>query len=144
MRGTVPMLLLVFLSACSVPMKAPESPSACVRAMSSSARSGDVRAYLDCFGGELRATLEDAARTAETEAFAENIRARMEPVRGMALSEETLADENTATLRVEWVFDDRNEVQIFTLLREKGVWRIVEMKEAQYTQPEIPYGTEVF
>ncbi|MEW6358908.1 MAG: hypothetical protein AB1696_21430 [Planctomycetota bacterium] len=115
----------------------------CIRNMSRYSREGNVTAYLDCFAPDLRRRLEQA-RDEMAGGFADYLRQRAEPVRGIAFSDETLLDESTVRVKVEWVFEDRNEVQFFQLKKIGGAWKIADMTEAEYKKPIIPYGTKVF
>jgi hypothetical protein len=145
LRGSLICLGAILAVGCggeSAPEKG--SPGGCIRAMLRYSRDGVVKDYLDCFTGELRQELEQARDQAGAKEFANLLRGRAEPVRGVAVSDETAVDDVTTRLKVEWVFEDRNEIQMFTLAKEGGTWRISDMTEAQYMKPEIPYGTEVF
>lgn len=112
--------------------------------MSQYSREGRVREYLDCFTGELRSELEQAGGQMKPGEFAELLRRRSAPVRGIAISDQTPVDNGTVHLKVEWVFEDRNETQTFTLRKVKGSWKISGMTDAEYKKPEIPYGTKAF
>ena len=76
--------------------------------------------------------------------FSDYLRRRAGPVRGIAFSDEALLDENTIRMKIEWVFEDRNEIQFFMLKKIEGAWKIADMTEARYKKPLIPYGTKVF
>ncbi|NOZ21576.1 MAG: hypothetical protein GXP25_10865 [Planctomycetes bacterium] len=115
----------------------------CIRNMSRYSRKGNVTAYLNCFAPSLRKRLEQA-RDEMKGGFADYLRRRAEPVRGIAFSDETTLDEGTIRVKVEWVFEDRNEVQFFQLKKIGGAWKIADMTEAEYKKPLIPYGTKVF
>ncbi len=138
--------LLALLAGCgAAPAPAgAASPGDCVREMAGHGREGRIEAYLDCFAGPLREELAQARAASGDAAFAALLRGRAAPVRGIAIYEEEARDANSARLRVEWVFDDRNEIQSFTLRQEGGRWKVVQMQEADYTKPEIAYGTEAF
>jgi hypothetical protein len=119
------------------------SPTDCIRAMSRFSREGRVDEYLDCFTGDLRTKLEQARDEMEPGAFAELLRRRAEPVRGIAISDQNAVDEMTTRVKVEWVFENRNESQAVTLRKVNGLWKIAAMTEAQFEKPKIPYGTKV-
>ena len=119
------------------------SPAGVVRAMSLFSRDGRVNDYLDCFTGELRAKLEQTRDQAKPGEFADALRRRSAPVRGLAVSDQTQLDAETMRLKIEWVFDDRNEIQTFTLRKVQGAWKIADMTDAQYRKPDVSYGTKV-
>lgn len=112
--------------------------------MSLFSREGRVKEYLDCFTGGLRAKLEQARDQMKPGEFADILRRRSAPVRGLAISDQTQVDGETMRLRVEWIFEDRSEIQTFTLCKVQGAWKIADMTDAQYNRPAVPYGTKVF
>ena len=116
----------------------------CIRDMSRYSREGRVEDYLNCFESKLRTRLASARAEMKKGEFAEYLRRRAEPVRGIAFSDETILDENAIRIKVEWVFVDRNEVQFFMLKKIEEAWKIADMTEARYKRPPIPYGTKVF
>jgi hypothetical protein len=115
----------------------------CIRNMSRYSREGRVEEYLNCFEPELRTRLERARDEMKRNKFADSLRRRAAPVRGIAFSDEIRLDEETIRIKVEWVFEDRNEIQHFMLKKAGDVWKIVDMTEARYKKPIIPYGTKV-
>jgi hypothetical protein len=120
------------------------TPAERVNAMARYSSEGMAPEYIDCFTGQLRAALEQTRDQMKPGAFGELLRNRSASVRGVAISDQTQPDENTSKMKVEWIFEDRNEAQYFTLLKVDGDWKISEMSGAQYNKPEIPYGTKVF
>ena len=141
-------MVLVLLAALGMGC-APDTPRGsealdCIRAMSQYSREGRVEEYLNCFAPEMRQRLVRVRQEMKDAAFAEQLRRRAEPVRGIAFSDETPLDANTVQIKVEWVFEDRNEVQMFRLTKADGLWKIAEMTEARYKKPPVPYGTKVF
>ena len=48
-----------------------------------------------------------------------------------------------ARIRVEYVYEDRNEVQQVELERQDGRWRISSVDSAQRVKTLVPYGTPV-
>mgnify|MGYP001157478025 FL=1 len=123
-------------------------PEDAVHRMVKAANNGDIRAYLDCFEGELSARLRAARKEFGDQRFSNDIRQRVAGMTGIAISraspEEAGGEPAVAALRVEQVFRDRNEVQIFRLRRSRGVWRIKSMGSAATVQMPIPYGTPVY
>ena len=115
----------------------------CIRALSQSSREGCVEDYLRCFAPAMRRKLERARDEMQKGEFADYLRRRAEPVKGFAMYDEIVLGEETVRLKVEWVFQDRNEIQTFQLKKIDGQWKIVDMDEAQYRKPPVPYGTPV-
>lgn len=122
-------------------------PEATVYAMFEAAGKGDAKAYLDWFRGELLMRLEAARRESGDVRFAEDLRRRTSGMTGIAISRpaaDAEASADTAILRVEQVFRDRNETQDFMLRRERRRWRIDNIGPANTVKMPIPYGTPVY
>jgi len=127
--------------------QAVNDPAATVYRAFDAARSGDADAYLACFAGDLRRRFEGAMRDAGgRDAFGEALKRRCAELTGVAVSREPAPDDDTAreiVYRVESVYRDRNEVQLFRLRRTFRGWRIVEISGAESSVMPIPYGTPV-
>ena len=117
----------------------PASPEEVVWRMSDAAREGDVRAYLDCFGGALRQNLEKtASEMGETE-FIRYLRKLNDEITGIAVSDlET--DQQTARLRVEFVSRGKSEAQRHNFRLIDSEWRIDAVEAAERINALIPYG----
>lgn len=126
--------------------RAEGSAEATVQASFDAAKRGAVREYLACFGGELARQLTAARRESGGEAFARDLQARVGQIQGLVLSKGAAAEPGgeDATLQVEVVFRDRNEVQDYKLTNQWGRWRIVWIGPATSVKMPIPYGTPVF
>jgi hypothetical protein len=46
-------------------------------------------------------------------------------------------------IAVEYVYQDRNEVQQVVVRREGGQWKIVQVESAERIKTLVPYGTPV-
>ncbi len=122
-------------------------PEATVYAMFEAVGKGDVAGYLDCYGGELLDRLKAAARESGDARFAEDLRRRGEGMTGIAISRppgDAASSAESAILRVEQVFRDRNEAQDYSLRRRRGRWRIEGIGPANTVKMPIPYGTPVY
>ena len=135
---------MLCLAGCGGKAEPGSAAADCIHNMLRYSREGRTAEYLDCFEPKLRAKLEGERDAMKAGEFADYLRRRAQPVRGFACSDETVLDENTNRIKVEWVFEDRNEIQLFSLKRIDGVWKIADMTEAQYKKPSVPYGTKVF
>lgn len=106
-------------------------------------RDGDVRRYLACFAEPLRGELAAAVSSQGRAAFAESLRRFYRtPVTGVAVSEQQI-DGDRATARLEWVYRDDSDVQMVSLVRERGRWLIAELSGKTRIELDLPWGTPV-
>ena len=117
-------------------------PQNTVYAMIDAARSGNVKAYLAVHTGQMEAALRQVLAETTAVEFARYLRDSNAAVKGVAVSEPRITD-STAAVRVEYVFQDRNEAQ--TLYLEKGSqgWKISRADSGERIKTLIPYGTPV-
>ena len=73
----------------------------------------------------------------------ESIQAKNALVKGVAIQEPERISDREVKARVEYVFADRNEVQIVYLERVGERWKIASADGAQRIETLIPYGTPV-
>jgi hypothetical protein len=65
------------------------------------------------------------------------------PIKGVALNDPAPISEREVKVRVEYVFQDRNEVQIFYLEKAGADWKITRMENSERVKTLVPYGTPV-
>ena len=123
--------------------KAPPEPQDAVYAMLAAARSGDVKAYLACYTGEMQATLRQTVKESTEPGFAKYLRDTHAAIKGVAVSDPQRIGEQEATLRVEYIYQDRNEAQIVSLEKDPAGWKIARAGAAGRVPSLIPYGTPV-
>ncbi|HIE52353.1 MAG TPA: hypothetical protein EYP85_11390 [Armatimonadetes bacterium] len=121
-----------------------DQPEQIIWDMLDAARAGDVRAYLNCFSGELKTRLRQTVEEQGPRAFSQYLRRSQRGVMGVALSDVRRTSGDTVRVRVEYVYRDKNEVQMHRLRRERGRWKIVEVGSTQRIKTLIPYGTEAY
>src|SRR5579863_5230057 len=90
----------------------PSSPQDAIYGMLDAARAGNVAAYLASYTGPMRASLEESVRESTNPAFASYLRDSNIAIKGVAVHEPQMIGEREATAQVEYVYQDRNEVQI--------------------------------
>lgn len=118
------------------------TPQSTVYAMLNSARAGDVPKYLDHYTGELAASLRRAVADQGDVGFAQYLRQTNELIKGIAVNEPEAVAEREVKLRVELVYGDRNEAQIFHLEKQpSGQWRIKRLEAAERVKTLVPYGS---
>jgi hypothetical protein len=119
------------------------TPQDTVYRMMDAARDGDVRAYLGCYTGQMESTLRQIAAEKGEAALAAYIRNFNASVKGVAIQEPQSTAEREVRLRVEFVYRDRNEAQIYYLEQGNGNWKIARQENAEGVKTLVPYGTAV-
>jgi hypothetical protein len=122
---------------------APVTPQDTVYRMMDAARDGDVRAYLACYTGPMESSLRQIVKEKGGASLAGYIRRFNATVKGVAIQEPQAVAENEVRLRVEFVFSDRNEAQIYYLQQSSGTWRIARQDNTEGVKALVPYGTPV-
>lgn len=123
------------------PRRDPE-PEDTVYAMLNAARTGDIRAYLASHDEPMRATLRKSFADSSDAAFATYLRESNAAVKGTAISDLGAVGSETR-LRVEYVYEDRNEVQIMYLAEGPNGWKITRTENDERIATTVRYGTPV-
>ncbi len=116
------------------------SPEDVIWRMSDAAREGNVQAYLDCFSGALRQNLNKTATEMGQAQFSQYLKKLNDEMTGIAVSDLEQANEQSATLKVEFVFRGKNEAQKHHFKLADGKWTIDAVDDAQRLKVLIPYG----
>jgi hypothetical protein len=119
------------------------TPQDTVYRMTDAARNGDVRAYLGCYTGQMESTLRQIVAEKGEAALATYILNFNASVKGVAIQEPQSTAERAVRLRVEFVYRDRNEAQIYYLEQGGGSWKIARQENAEGVKTLVPYGTTV-
>jgi len=135
--------ILFFTQRERIANKTPATPEDVIWRMSDAAGAGDVAAYLDCFGGELRQKLAKTSTEMGEAQFGQYLKKLNEEVTGIAVSDLEQKDRQSASLRVEFVYRGRNESQQHRFKMENSVWKIDGVDTAENVKTLIPYGTDV-
>jgi hypothetical protein len=122
---------------------APSSPQDAIYGMLDAARSGNVAAYLACYTGPMLASLQQSVRETTEAAFSGYLRDSNSSIKGVAVSDPQISSDREASARVEYVYQDRNEVQIVHLEKAAGEWKIARVESAERVKTLVPYGTPV-
>lgn len=117
------------------------SPQDAIYAMLDAAREGDVGKYLEHYDGPLAASLKQSAAEQGEPRFAQYLRETNEPVKGIAVQEPQPVRDGAVKVRVEFVYQNRNEAQTFHLERQGERWRIVKLETAERVKTLVPYGS---
>jgi hypothetical protein len=119
------------------------TPRDAIYSMLDAGRAGDVRKYLDCYSGQMLASLNQAAREAGETGFQKYLKDSSVAIKGIAVSEPQPITDREVRLRVEYVYQDRNEAQVVFLEKGPSGWRIVRVEAAERVKTPVPYGTPV-
>jgi len=104
---------------------------------------GDVKAYLSLLSDEARRRAELTLSEYSEGEFARQLRSMHDGIKGIAVSKLEQPSEDEVVLRVELVFESKNEVQYVRMKRVGGEWKVVEIMQSEHLSPPILYGTPV-
>lgn len=130
------------LSSSSAPAQA-SNPQDTIYAMLDASRSGDVRRYLANYGGQMRAGLDQSVRESGEERFSRYLKESNAAIKGVALSEPQALSSRESQVRVEYVYQDRNEAQTLYLENDGASWKITRVDATDRVKTLVPYGTPV-
>ena len=125
---------------------APRSQTAAqdvIYTMLDASRVGDVRAYLATYAGQMRASLEQSVRETGEQGFSRYLKESNAAIKGTAVSEPQVLGDREVKVRVEYVYQDRNEAQAVILEKAGGDWKITRVDGSERLKTLIPYGTPV-
>jgi hypothetical protein len=118
-----------------------QTPQDAVYAMLNAARSGEVKTYLSSFAGPLEAALRQARSETTETAFAKYLRDSNAEIKGVAVSDPEKITDIEIRVRVEYVYQDRNEQQTMYLRTGSSGWKIFRTDADERVKTLIPYGT---
>jgi hypothetical protein len=119
------------------------TPQDAVYGMLDAARDGNVEKYLSSYSGTMLASLRQTIAESGEARFAAHLKESNAPIKGVAINEpETLTDRDVK-LRVEYVYQDRNEAQQVYLEKTESGWKIARVDAAERVKTLVPYGTPV-
>jgi ketosteroid isomerase-like protein len=119
------------------------TPQDAVYALLDAARAGDIEKYLAAYTGPMVAALRESAAETGTAAFVRYLRDSNAAIKGVAVSEPQALTDREVKLRVEYVYQDRNEAQWMYLEKASGGWKIVRVDGVERAKTLVPYGTPV-
>jgi hypothetical protein len=128
-------------SLASLTQRSKSTPQDTIYAMLDAARRGDVQKYMASYAGEMSQSL--ARAQAESGDFAKYLRDSNAELKGIAVMEPQPQQEGQVKVRVEYVYQDRNEAQFFYLQKTARGWKISRVETAERVKTIIPYGTPV-
>lgn len=115
---------------------AAQEPQDTVYAMLNAAKAGDVKAYLASYTGQMEAAL----RQTLTASYLKDSHAA---IKGVAVSDPQKITDQQAKVRVEYIYQDRNEVQMVYLEKGPDGWKISRVDSDERIRTLIPYDTPI-
>ena len=119
-----------------------QDPQDAVYAMLNAARAGDVKAYLASYSGPMESALRQSLAETTEPGFAKYLRDSNAAIKGIVVSDPQITGLE-AKVRVEYIYQDRNEAQIMYLEKSPAGWKISRANSDEPVKAPIPYGTPV-
>ena len=119
------------------------SPKDTIYAMLDAARGGDVKVYLAQYTGSMAAFLQRAAEEKTAAGFQAWLTTRNAEIKGVAISEPQMLSDRETSIRVEYIYQNRNEVQMVFLEKVDLAWKIARVDSAEQIKTLVPYGAPV-
>src|SRR5438128_4268600 len=123
--------------------KAEPTPQDAIYSMLDAARLGDVKAYLASYSGQMATSLRQSLAETTDAGFAKYLKDSNAAIKGIAISEPQTITDREVKVRVEYVYQDRNEAQTMYLEKSPGGWKIARVDGAERVKTLVPYGTPV-
>jgi hypothetical protein len=123
--------------------KGEAGPPEAIYAMLAAERAGDVKAYLSNYAGPMEAALRQTLAETTEPGFAKYLRDSSAPIKGVAVSDPQRIADLEVKVRVEYVYQDRNEAQIMYLEKGPDGWKVHRADSDERVKTLIPYGTPV-
>ena len=120
-----------------------QTPQDAIYSMLDAAHAGDVRAYLAHYTGPMEAALRQTLAETTAPAFAEYLKTSNAAIKGAAVSDPEKIGDHETKVRVEYIYEDRNEAQFMYLEKGPDGWKIARAESGDRIKTLIPYGTPV-
>jgi len=120
-----------------------QSPQDTIYAMLNAARAGDVRAYLANYTGQTEAALRQTLAESTEPGFSKYLSDSSSSLKGVAVSDPQTITDSESSVRVEYVYQDRNDVQMMYLEKGPSGWKIFRTDGEEQVKTLVPYGTPV-
>ena len=119
------------------------TPQDAIYSMLDAAREGDVRKYVSCYTGQMLASLEQAVAEKSEREFSRYLKESNAPIKGIAITEPQTLTDREVKVRVEYIYQDRNEAQTMYVEKQGSAWKIARVDSTERIKTLIPYGTPV-
>ena len=119
-------------------------PQDAIYAMLDAARDGDVKKYLAAYTGSMETALRQSIAESSDAAFRKYLQDTNAALKGVAvMAPDSAAGDREVKIRVEYVYQDRNEAQTMNLEKTASGWKIARVDSAERVKTLVPYGTPV-
>jgi len=120
------------------------TPQDAIYAMLDAARDGDVKKYLAAYTGSMETALRQSIAESSDAAFRKYLQDTNAALKGVAvMAPDAVAGDREVKVRVEYVYQDRNEAQTMNLEKTSNGWKIARVDSAERVKTLVPYGTPV-
>jgi hypothetical protein len=119
------------------------TPRDTIYQMLDAARAGDPAAYVSHYTGSMESQLQQAIAEKSESGFKQYLLTSNADIKGVALAEPKMISDNEAEVAVEYVYQDRNEIQRMYLEKRADRWKIARVDGAERVKTLVPYGTPV-
>jgi hypothetical protein len=119
------------------------TPQDAIYAMLDAARLGDVKGYVASYTGQMEASLRQSIAETTDAGFAKYLKDQNASIKGIAISEPQTLTDREVKVRVEYVYQDRNEAQLMFLEKSGTTWKISRVDSTERVKTLVPYGTPV-
>ncbi len=119
------------------------APQDAIYQMLEAARAGNTAAYLARYTGQMRSALNQTIAEKGEAGFKSYLQSSNAEIKGLAVFGPKQVSDNEVAVRVEYVYRERNEVQVFYLVKTAGIWKISRVDNTERIKTLVPYGTPV-
>jgi hypothetical protein len=103
-----------------------------------------VKKYLAAYTGSMEAALRQTVAESSDAAFQKYLQDTSAALKGVAvMAPDAAAGDTEAKVQMEYVYQDRNEVQTLNLEKTANGWKIARVDSAERIKTLIPYGSPV-
>jgi hypothetical protein len=119
------------------------APESVVWRMVEASRAGDPARYLACYTGEMEPRLRRDFQEMGAPRSRDYLLEAHRRLKGVAVRSPRMQSPLDAQISVEYVYEDRNEVQQIHVKRVAGSWKIDRVDGAERIKTLVPYGAPV-
>jgi hypothetical protein len=119
------------------------TPEDAIYNMLDAARNGDVKKYMAAYNPSMQTALRQSITDSSDSGFRRYLQDTNATLKGVAVMPPEKTSDTEVKVRVEYVYQDRNEAQTMYLEKSGSGWRIARVETAQRVKTLVPYGTPV-
>ncbi len=119
------------------------SPESIIWQMVDASRASDAEGYMKCYTGEMERALRQNLQDMGQAKFRDYLSSSLRQVKGIAVSPPQTTSSDERRVSVEYVYQDRSEVQQVYLRQVGRRWKIYRVEGSERVKTLVPYGTPV-